>query len=191
MTASDQGEVSGAPHGDSADPSPPGDLAAYYKGMSVLRGEQDFYDLAMAYFRKASAQNVIYAEVFFDPQAHTSRGSRLKRSSPGCTAPGLTPRLSSARAPSSSCAARLPGRAASAPPWPWALLDPRYGPQDAHAARRIELSQEPRQLVSVSTSSSTWLNGTAAAPEDVRQFTAEHRYSSVDAIVGTKQGINP
>ena len=49
-------------------------LAAYYEGMSVLRGEQDFYDLAMAYFRTASAQNVVYAEVFFDPQAHTSRG---------------------------------------------------------------------------------------------------------------------
>ena len=49
-------------------------LAAYYEGMSVLRGEQDFYDLAMAYFRTASAQHVVYAEVFFDPQAHTSRG---------------------------------------------------------------------------------------------------------------------
>jgi adenosine deaminase len=48
-------------------------LAAYYEGMSVLREERDFYDLAMAYFRKASAQNVVYAEVFFDPQAHTSR----------------------------------------------------------------------------------------------------------------------
>jgi adenosine deaminase len=49
-------------------------LAAYYEGMSVLRGEQDFYDLAMAYFRTASAQHVVYADVFFDPQAHTSRG---------------------------------------------------------------------------------------------------------------------
>ena len=49
-------------------------LAAYYEGMSVLRTERDFYDLAMAYFRKASSQNVVYAEVFFDPQAHTSRG---------------------------------------------------------------------------------------------------------------------
>jgi adenine deaminase len=49
-------------------------LAAYYEGMSVLRTEQDFYDLAMAYFRRASARAVVYAEVFFDPQAHTSRG---------------------------------------------------------------------------------------------------------------------
>ena len=49
-------------------------LTVYYEGMSVLLTEQDFYDLAMAYFRKASSQNVVYAEVFFDPQAHTSRG---------------------------------------------------------------------------------------------------------------------
>ena len=49
-------------------------LAVYYEGMSVLRTEQDFYELATAYFRKARSQNVVYAEVFFDPQAHTSRG---------------------------------------------------------------------------------------------------------------------
>jgi len=49
-------------------------LAVYYEGMSVLRTEQDFYDLAAAYFHKAHSQNVVYAEVFFDPQAHTTRG---------------------------------------------------------------------------------------------------------------------
>ena len=32
------------------------------------------YDLATGYFRTAHAQNVVYAEVFFDPQAHTARG---------------------------------------------------------------------------------------------------------------------
>ncbi len=52
----------------------PSFLAVYYEGMSVLRTEQDFYDLAAAYFHKARSQNVVYAEVFFDPQAHTSRG---------------------------------------------------------------------------------------------------------------------
>jgi adenine deaminase len=52
----------------------PSFLAMYYEGMSVLRSEEDFYDLAMAYFRKARSQNVVYAEAFFDPQAHTSRG---------------------------------------------------------------------------------------------------------------------
>ena len=49
-------------------------LVGYYEGMGVLIEEQDFYDLAMAYFRKVSAENLIYAEIFFDPQGHTSRG---------------------------------------------------------------------------------------------------------------------
>ncbi len=52
----------------------PSFLAVYYEGMSVLVTEQDFYDLTMAYLRKAKSQNVVYAEIFFDPQAHTSRG---------------------------------------------------------------------------------------------------------------------
>ena len=49
-------------------------LVGYYEGMGVLREEQDFYDLAYTYFEKAASQNVIYAETFFDPQGHTSRG---------------------------------------------------------------------------------------------------------------------
>ena len=49
-------------------------LSLYYIGMSVLQTEQDFYDLAMGYFHRAAKDNVHHAEVFFDPQAHTSRG---------------------------------------------------------------------------------------------------------------------
>jgi adenine deaminase len=49
-------------------------LVGYYEGMGVLLEEQDFYDLGMAYFRKAASQNLLYAEIFFDPQGHTSRG---------------------------------------------------------------------------------------------------------------------
>lgn len=49
-------------------------LTVYYEGMRVLVHEPDFYDLAMAYLRKAAAQNVRYVEMFFDPQAHTGRG---------------------------------------------------------------------------------------------------------------------
>ena len=49
-------------------------LTIYYEGMKVLVGEQDFYDLAYAYLSKARSQNVLYAEIFFDPQAHTGRG---------------------------------------------------------------------------------------------------------------------
>ncbi|GAA4047434.1 adenosine deaminase [Nonomuraea soli] len=52
----------------------PSFLKIYYEGMGVLRTEPDFYDLAFAYLRKAASQNVRYAEIFFDPQAHTSRG---------------------------------------------------------------------------------------------------------------------
>ncbi|CAN5301707.1 adenosine deaminase [soil metagenome] len=49
-------------------------LAVYYPNMSVLLHEQDFYDLAWAYLQKAHSQNVVHVELFFDPQAHTSRG---------------------------------------------------------------------------------------------------------------------
>ena len=49
-------------------------LAVYYPAMDVLVTEQDFYDLARAYLEKAAAQNVRYAEVFFDPQVHVRRG---------------------------------------------------------------------------------------------------------------------
>lgn len=49
-------------------------LAVYYPAMAVLVTEQDFYDLAYAYFQKAAEQNVRHAEVFFDPQVHMRRG---------------------------------------------------------------------------------------------------------------------
>lgn len=49
-------------------------LDIYYRGAEVLRTEQDFHDLALAYFRKAAADNVRHAEIFFDPQTHTDRG---------------------------------------------------------------------------------------------------------------------
>ncbi|MGW7544657.1 adenosine deaminase [Streptomyces sp. NPDC054770] len=52
----------------------PSFLAVYYEGMSVLLTEADFYDLTWAYLTRAKEQNVRYAEIFFDPQAHTSRG---------------------------------------------------------------------------------------------------------------------
>ena len=52
----------------------PSFLAVYYEGMSVLLKEPDFYDVTYAYLAKAHAQNVVYAEMFFDPQAHTARG---------------------------------------------------------------------------------------------------------------------
>src|SRR5687768_5469932 len=46
----------------------------YYAGASVLLKEEDFFDMAMAYFRRAAAANVVHAELFSDPQTHTERG---------------------------------------------------------------------------------------------------------------------
>ena len=52
-------------------------LDLYYQGMSVLRTEEDFYDLTRAYLQRCQTQNVIHTELFFDPQAHTERGVPL------------------------------------------------------------------------------------------------------------------
>ncbi len=49
-------------------------LDIYYAGASVLITEQDFHDMAWAYFERAHADHVIHAELFFDPQTHTERG---------------------------------------------------------------------------------------------------------------------
>lgn len=49
-------------------------LAVYYPAMSVLVESQDFCDLTYAYLLKCKQQNVVHTEMFFDPQAHTSRG---------------------------------------------------------------------------------------------------------------------
>ncbi|MEO7854991.1 MAG: adenosine deaminase, partial [Rubrivivax sp.] len=49
-------------------------LDVYYAGAAVLLKEQDFFDMAWAYFERAAADNVVHAELFFDPQTHTERG---------------------------------------------------------------------------------------------------------------------
>ncbi|UDF04937.1 adenosine deaminase [Asticcacaulis sp. AND118] len=49
-------------------------LDIYYQGADVLRTEEDFHDLAKAYFDRAHADSVRHAEIFFDPQTHTDRG---------------------------------------------------------------------------------------------------------------------
>jgi len=49
-------------------------LDLYYAGASVLHTEDDFHAMAMAYFRRAAADHVLHAEIFFDPQTHTERG---------------------------------------------------------------------------------------------------------------------
>jgi len=49
-------------------------LNIYYQGTQVLLNEDDFYQLTWSYLQKAAQQNVRHTELFFDPQAHTSRG---------------------------------------------------------------------------------------------------------------------
>ena len=49
-------------------------LDIYYQGADVLRTEEDFHDLALAYFARAQADGVVHAEIMFDPQTHTARG---------------------------------------------------------------------------------------------------------------------
>lgn len=60
-------------------------LDIYYQAAKVLVTEQDFYDLAWAYFEKCAEHNVVHAEIFFDPQTHTSRNITFE-----CLISGLT-----------------------------------------------------------------------------------------------------
>jgi adenine deaminase len=53
-------------------------LDIYYQACAVLVQEGDFFDLTMAYMRRAHAQGVRHAEIFFDPQTHTARGVAMR-----------------------------------------------------------------------------------------------------------------
>lgn len=67
-------------------------LDIYYAGAGVLQTEEDFRDLAVAYFERAHADNVRHAEIFFDPQTHTDRGIPF-----GVVATGLLAGMQEAR----------------------------------------------------------------------------------------------
>ena len=49
-------------------------LDLFYLGLTVLRTEQDFFDMTDAYLARAATDNVRRAEVFLSPEAHTRRG---------------------------------------------------------------------------------------------------------------------
>ena len=68
----------------------------------MLLKEEDFFDMALAYFERAAADNVVHAEIFFDPQTHTDarRADRDRDRRPGSTPAG-------ARMPSSASARTL------------------------------------------------------------------------------------
>jgi len=67
-------------------------LDVYYAAAAVLVTEQDFHDLAIAYLERAHADNVVRAEIFFDPQTHTGRGVPI-----GTVIAGLTRGIREAR----------------------------------------------------------------------------------------------
>tara|TARA_B100002052_G_scaffold268711_1_gene267538 strand:+ start:3923 stop:4924 length:1002 start_codon:yes stop_codon:yes gene_type:complete len=49
-------------------------LKIYYQGSNVLINEEDFFDLTWEYILRCKKDNIVHTEIFFDPQAHTSRG---------------------------------------------------------------------------------------------------------------------
>ena len=49
-------------------------LDIYYNGTNVLINKRDFFDLTWSYMLRCKENNIVHAEIFFDPQAHTSRG---------------------------------------------------------------------------------------------------------------------
>ncbi|MDB5774403.1 MAG: add [Herbaspirillum sp.] len=53
-------------------------LDLYYAGAAVLQTEQDFYEMTAAYLARARADQVLHAEIFFDPQTHTERGIAIE-----------------------------------------------------------------------------------------------------------------
>jgi len=68
-------------------------LDLHYRNVAVLRSEQDFYDLATAYLRRAHTDGVRRAEIFFDPQQHLRNGVPLE-----AVMSGLSAALTDARA---------------------------------------------------------------------------------------------
>ena len=49
-------------------------LKIYYEGSNVLVTEEDFFDLTWEYVLRCKQDNIVHAEIFFDPQSHMQRG---------------------------------------------------------------------------------------------------------------------
>jgi adenosine deaminase len=52
-------------------------LDIYHAGTTVLKTEQDFFDMTDAYLARAQADNVLHTEIFFDTQTHTGHGTSV------------------------------------------------------------------------------------------------------------------
>lgn len=50
-----------------------GFLEHHFKMQNVMQGRQDFYDATYNLIQELSENNIVYVDLFFDPQAHTSR----------------------------------------------------------------------------------------------------------------------
>ena len=48
-------------------------LDIYYRGAEVLIKKKDFFDLTWSYMLRCKENNIVHAEIFFDPQTHTNR----------------------------------------------------------------------------------------------------------------------
>lgn len=51
-----------------------GFLEHHFKLQNVMQRQQDFYDATYSLARNLHENNIVYVDLFFDPQAHTSRG---------------------------------------------------------------------------------------------------------------------
>ncbi len=51
-----------------------GFLAHHFKSQEVMQTRQDFYDATYKLAETLADNNIVYVDVFFDPQAHTTRG---------------------------------------------------------------------------------------------------------------------
>ncbi|BFT30668.1 adenosine deaminase [Alteromonas sp. D210916BOD_24] len=49
-------------------------LDIYYAGAGVLIDEDDFFSLMWDYLQRCHEENIVHAEIMFDPQTHTARG---------------------------------------------------------------------------------------------------------------------
>jgi hypothetical protein len=97
-------------------------LDLYYAGADVLRTEQDFFDMAWAYLERAAADNVVHAEIFFDPQTHTDRGVPFEAVIVGlehaCRRAHAEFGISAKRLRSTRCSRRYP-TATTSSAWGW------------------------------------------------------------------------
>ncbi|WP_413111756.1 adenosine deaminase [Thaumasiovibrio sp. DFM-14] len=53
-------------------------LELYFLGCQVLQSKEDFFTLTWHYLSQCAENNVMHCEIFFDPQAHISRGVTLE-----------------------------------------------------------------------------------------------------------------